>query len=88
MVKATAYNAVQAQTDRTPTICAWGDHEEKTVAAELDYFLPKLCKNGLLVVDDSEHVVKSTNTTITNFLQKSTQHGNRVYCYKEYKECN
>jgi 3D (Asp-Asp-Asp) domain-containing protein len=33
MVKATAYNAVQRQTDRTPTICAWGDRIHPGVIA-------------------------------------------------------
>jgi hypothetical protein len=56
-----------------------GDHEENTVAAEINYFFPKLCSGGLLVIDDSEHIINSQNLTIQDFLKTTQSNGNRLY---------
>lgn len=59
-----------------------GDHEENTVAMEIEYFYPRLCSGGLIVVDDSEHIVESQHPTIRQFLEKATSNGNRLYVEK------
>lgn len=59
-----------------------GDHEENTVATELNYFCPKMCLNGLVVIDDSEHIIDSSNKTIQNYQKKAISNGNRLYWKK------
>lgn len=59
-----------------------GDHEEKTIESEITYFSTRLCDGGLLVIDDSEHIIHSTNEIIQEFLQKAESNGNRLYWEK------
>ena len=59
-----------------------GDHEEKTIATELSYFYPRLCDGGLIVIDDSEHILQSQHPTIRQFIEQSTANGNRLYVEK------
>jgi hypothetical protein len=56
-----------------------GDHEENTVATEISYFLPKLCNNGLLVIDDYNYIIDSSNEVIKDVIKNSIQRGNRLY---------
>lgn len=56
-----------------------GAHEEQTIATEISYFYPRLCEGGLLVIDDSEHIIHSPNDVIRESLKKAESNGNRLY---------
>jgi len=60
-----------------------GEHNENTVTKELEYFLPRTVENGLIVIDDIEHIKNSNNPLIKNVLSESRFTGNRSFYTKK-----
>lgn len=60
-----------------------GSHEEKVVAMELDYFLPKVCSGGILVIDDFPAVMDSKIEIIQHTLRNGKHdYFQRMYYFK------
>ncbi len=56
-----------------------GEHIDKTVARELYFAMVHLHIGGLIVIDDSEHVIDSTLEPIPSFIRDGYANGNRLY---------
>lgn len=56
-----------------------GEHIDKTVARELEWAITTLHTGGLIVIDDSEHILKSEREPIPTFIRDGYAHGNRLY---------
>lgn len=56
-----------------------GEHNEDTVAKELEWFQPRMHKDGLIVIDDDENVKVSNFEVIKEFFSRSYQDLNRSY---------
>lgn len=61
-----------------------GEHNDKVVADELNYFIPRLAKNGNICIDDTEHIYKSNIPVIQNAFDNGEQIGNRLYFNKTH----
>lgn len=60
-----------------------GEHNEVTVEKELEYFLPRMVKGGLIVIDDTEQIKDSQVWIIKEVLKNSIHKGNRSFFKKE-----
>lgn len=56
-----------------------GEHTEQTVSEELLWFLPRMSRDGLIIIDDTEHIISSNIKEINRIFEHGEQHLNRVY---------
>lgn len=63
-----------------------GEHHEEIINTELNWFLPKVVNNGLIIIDDIEHIANSKIPLIKTILSKSNVIGNRAFYYKNEHE--
>ncbi len=56
-----------------------GEHNENTVAKELDWFEPRMHEKGLIIIDDDENIKMSNFDTIKKFFKLSYSNLNRSY---------
>ena len=64
-----------------------GEHTPETVGQELAWFLPRLSDGGLLVIDDIENLVQTTDPLITEVLSCSDMRYNRAFFHQRHHFC-
>ncbi len=65
-----------------------GEHTEETVLKEINWFLPRMHINGLLIIDDYSYLQNTENLELQNIIKFGTKHSNRVYLtVTELRKC-
>ena len=62
-----------------------GEHTEEAMFTELSWFLPKMVKNGLIVIDDVSYNPTPKNELLKEIFGKSINKGNRAFYHVEDK---
>lgn len=61
-----------------------GDHDEDTISREIEFFAPRLYPKGMIIIDDSEHIIHSKKKTIRFFLDHAYSLGNRLFSDSQF----
>lgn len=56
-----------------------GEHYDVTVNKELEYFMPRMVPNGMIVIDDIENLENSDLQLVKTVMSSGTRKGNRIY---------
>lgn len=56
-----------------------GEHTPETVSRELCWLLPRMSADGLIVIDDTQHIRESKIAPIHLAFERGGEHGNRLY---------
>ena len=62
-----------------------GEHTDTAVAMELDYFMPRMVKGGVIVVDDAHFIAKSNIESVRAFISQALLREDRYYLHDNRK---